>query len=401
MSDSRRFLIGEIAKVQTGPFGSQLHMSDYKLEGTPIITVEHLGENKILHNNLPLVCNDDKRRLIKYTLTEGDIVFSRVGSVDRRAYVSKYEDGWMFSGRCLRVRVDKNKVNPKFLSFYFGQENFKETIRRIAVGATMPSINTTILSEVEVCIPEMEFQIHIASILSSLDDKIDLLQRQNKTLEQLAETLFRQWFVVEAEDQWKFDALGNMFDIGIGRTPPRKEQHWFSTNPNDVKWVSIKDMGTSGIYIDTVSEYLTLEAVAQYNVPVIPENTVMLSFKMTIGRVAISMESMLSNEAIAHFKQRAKSFLFPEFLYLFLKTYRWEQLGSTSSIVESINSQMIKQMEIVIPDEQKLIAFNNLISPFFRKIKSNQNQIRTLTQLRDTLLPKLMSGEVRMKQQYL
>ncbi len=186
----KEYKLGSVADVQTGPFGSQLHMSDYKIEGTPIITVEHLGENRITHNNLPLVGNDDKKRLIKYTLKEGDIVFSRVGSVDRRAYVNKEEDGWMFSGRCLRVRVNPKKINPKFLSFYFGQESFKETMRSIAVGATMPSINTTILSEISITIPDLLEQGRIAYLLNALDNKIDLLFRQNKTLEQLAETLF-------------------------------------------------------------------------------------------------------------------------------------------------------------------------------------------------------------------
>lgn len=227
MNEWKEYKLAEIAKVQTGPFGSQLHMSDYKLTGTPIITVEHLGENKILHNDLPLVSNEDKKRLIKYTLEEGDIVFSRVGSVDRRAYVSKEEDGWMFSGRCLRVRADKSIVNPKFLSFYFGQENFKETIRRIAVGATMPSINTEILSNVEIEIPPYKEQISIASILSSLDDKIDLLQRQNKTLEQLAETLFRQWFVEEAEESWEAATILDIADHLKDSVNPSKQPEIF------------------------------------------------------------------------------------------------------------------------------------------------------------------------------
>jgi type I restriction enzyme S subunit len=156
-------------------------------------------------------------------------------------------------------------------------------------------------------------------------------------------------------------------------------------------------MGTSGIYIDTVSEYLTQRAVEQFSVPIIPENTVMLSFKMTIGRLAISTENMVSNEAIAHFKPKEGFSLFPEFLYLFLKTYNWIELGSTSSIVESINSQMIKEIEIIIPDKQKLFDFKELVKPTFDKIKTNQIQIRTLTHTRDTLLPKMMSGEVRVK----
>lgn len=88
--------LGDVADIQTGPFGSQLHQKDYVLNGTPIITVEHLGENQIIHENLPMVSDFDKERLKKYSLKDGDIVFSRVGSVDRRALVKKEEDGWLF-----------------------------------------------------------------------------------------------------------------------------------------------------------------------------------------------------------------------------------------------------------------------------------------------------------------
>jgi type I restriction enzyme S subunit len=186
MGEWKEYKLGEVADVQTGPFGSQLHQRDYKPFGTPIITVEHLGENKILHQDLPLVGDEDKERLTKYILREGDIVFSRVGSVDRRGFVHKDEDGWLFSGRCLRVRANRELVEPRFLSFYFGQESFKEHVRMIAVGATMPSINTEILSSIDITIPPLLEQRAIASVLSSLDDKIDLLHQQNKTLEKVA-----------------------------------------------------------------------------------------------------------------------------------------------------------------------------------------------------------------------
>lgn len=282
---------------------------------------------------------------------------------------------------------------PKFIYYFLQSIDFE----KFSDKSTVPGVNRNHLHTEVVKIPPVQEQTAIASVLSSLDDKIDLLQRQNATLEKMAETLFRQWFVEEAKEEWESDTLGNLFNIGIGRTPPRKEHHWFSENPMDIKWVSIKDMGTSGIYISSVSEYLTQEAIDRFSIPIIPENTVMLSFKMTIGRLAISTEKMLSNEAIAHFKVKNDSILYSEFLYLYLKTYQWEQLGSTSSIVDAINSQMIKEMEIVIPDEQKIKDFRELTMPYFEKIKSNQTQIRTLTTLRDTLLPKLMSGEIRVE----
>ena len=98
--------------IQTGPFGSQLHQKDYVSSGTPIITVEHLCDNQISHVGIPMVSNSDKLRLARYTLREGDIVFSRVGSVDRRALVRSAEEGWLFSGRCLRVRADQTVIDP-------------------------------------------------------------------------------------------------------------------------------------------------------------------------------------------------------------------------------------------------------------------------------------------------
>ena len=238
-------------------------------------------------------------------------------------------------------------------------------------------------------------QKSIASVLSSLDDKIDLLHRQNDTLEKMAETLFRKWFVEEEKEEWESKQLKEVTDIAIGRTPPRKESKWFSTNPKDVKWISIKDLGDDGVFISITSEYLTKEAVETFNIPMIPKDTVVLSFKMTVGRVAITFDEMLSNEAIAHFKFNNKTPFSKEYLYMFLKTYRFETLGSTSSIVVAINSTMIKEMEILIPDEFTIQAFKDEAELLFNKIKSNQTQIQTLTALRDTLLPKLMSGEVR------
>ena len=353
------------------------------------IGLEHI-EQETLRLNSVGVSSDVTSN--KFKFQPNDVLFGKLRPYFRKVVKPQFEgicstDIWVFRA--------KKGFDQDFLFYFLANKEFVDTANSGESGSRMPRADWNHLKVTNWNVPPIQEQTAIASILSSLDDKIDLLHRQNKTLEQLAETLFRQWFVEEATESWEVKPLGKIFDIGIGRTPPRKEQHWFTLNPNDVKWVSIKDMGTSGIYIDTVSEYLTQEAVEKYSVPVIPENTVMLSFKMTIGRLAISTERMVSNEAIAHFKQKEGSFLFPEFLYLFLKTYSWVELGSTSSIVESINSQMIKEIEIAIPNNQKLIAFKGMVKPTFDKIKSNQIQIHTLIQTRNTLLPKLMSGEVR------
>jgi type I restriction enzyme S subunit len=134
-----------------------------------------------------------------------------------------------------------------------------------------------------------------------------------------------------------------------------------------------------------------------FNIPVIPENTVVLSFKMTVGRVGITTDKMLSNEAIAHFVFNKDTPFTKEFLYFFLKKFRFDTLGSTSSIVTSINSTMIKELIVRIPDKNTLDKFSAQAIPAFFKIKQNQLQISTLEKIRDGLLPKLLSGEVRVE----
>ena len=171
----------ELADIQTGPFGSQLHKEDYVADGTPIVTVEHLGNKMFSEQNLPRVSNTDKNRLKKYVLKQGDIVFSRVGSVDRCSYVGQKHDGWMFSGRCLRVRPT-SEIDSEYLYYYFCLKDTKQFVRNIAVGATMPSINTKLLGEVIVIFPELEQQKRIVEILSAIDSKIEVNQKINDNL---------------------------------------------------------------------------------------------------------------------------------------------------------------------------------------------------------------------------
>jgi type I restriction enzyme S subunit len=368
-----------------------------ELSGIPLIATNCINNNYLYprYENLRYISQKTYDTWFRAHPEPGDIILTLKGSQNGAVCLAPNPVDFVIAQDMVALRVDEKIIDPYFLFAAIRSPEIQNEIKNLDVSGVIPHFKKSDFDKLMLPYPDMDTQKCIGNIYYSLSNKIDLLQRQNVTLEKLSETLFRQWFVEEAKENWKIDKLGKVFNIGIGRTPPRKEQHWFTTNPNDVKWVSIKDMGVSGIYINSVAEYLTEQAIERYNVPIIPENTVLLSFKMTIGRLAITTEKMVSNEAIAHFKHKKGSYLFPEFLYLFLKTYSWVELGSTSSIVESINSQMIKDIEIKIPDNKQLIEFEELIKPTFDKIKSNQTQIITLIQTRDTLLPKLMSGEVR------
>jgi type I restriction enzyme, S subunit len=175
--------LGEIADVKTGPFGSALHEKDYVNDGTPIITVEHLSEQGVVYVNLPMVSDSDRKRLKAYILLKGDIVFSRVGSVDRNSLIKEEESGWLFSGRLLRIRVKTLDICSSFLSYYFNQESTKQRVRAVAVGQTMASLNTQILKNVDIAFPPTTpEQTAIATILSDMDAEIAALeQRRDKT----------------------------------------------------------------------------------------------------------------------------------------------------------------------------------------------------------------------------
>jgi len=184
--------LGEVCTVKTEPFGAQLHMSDYVEKGTPIITVEHLGDLGVIHEKLPLVSDADKARLSEYLLKEGDIVFSRVGSVDRSCYISKKESGWLFSGRLLRVRPATNELLPSYLNNYFRFEGFKHRIRNASVGGTMANLNTTIMNQIKIIFPPIYEQQKIADILSIIDRKLTLQRQRTAHYERLKQGLMNE-----------------------------------------------------------------------------------------------------------------------------------------------------------------------------------------------------------------
>jgi type I restriction enzyme S subunit len=421
--------------IQTGPFGSQLHSSDYVEDGIPIITVEHLGENIIEGKKPPLVNADDVQRLVKYTLKEGDIVFSRVGSVDRRALVTKAQNGWMFSGRLLRVRPEPELVDSRYLSYFFGLPMFKTYIRSIAVGATMPSLNTGLLSDVPVILPGIREQQVIGKVLSTLDEKIRINNELSKTLEDTAQTIFKSWFIhfdpvkarlagekpdgmdaataalfpdsmEESElglipSGWDVKSAIDLFEIGIGRTPPRKETEWFCDGNTGLPWVSIRDMGTFETFSHATSQGLTQAAVQKFKVPVVPENTVLMSFKLTVGKLCITDRQMVTNEAIAHFRISQNSPLDTVFTYLWLSNLDMDSLDSTSSIGTATNSGVIKQIKFLVPPQEIIRNFQESVSPVFSQLRLLRQQTTNLVLIRDSLLPRLISGQLQIPQEML
>ena len=402
--------------IQTGPFGSQLHQRDYVERGTPIITVKHLGDNRIIHQDLPLVSDADKTRLAKYTLNAGDIVFSRVGSVDRRAYVTDSENGWLFSGRCLRVRVDPDKMDSRFLSYFFGLPSFQEHIRSIAVGATMPSLNTQILSNIKIHYPPLPEQRAIAQILGALDDKIELNRRMNGTLEAMARAFFKSWFVdfdpvrakMEGRDTglpphiaalfpdrlvpselgeipegWEMGAVGDYFHLTMGQSPP-------GSTYNDIGNGLPFFQGRTdfGFRYPKNRKFCTEpKRLAQ------AEDT-LVSVRAPVGDINRAWETSCIGRGVAALRHRSLSSSYTYYSAMELQKVI-EQFEHTGTVFGSINKSQFANLQVIEPSTELVNAWNDYISPQDERIRTNSAEATILADLRDTLLPRLVSGEVK------
>ena len=316
------------------------------------------------------------------------------------------EDNTIFHYHIWKIVEDKDVVDRRFFYYYlkFATGGFLGALN----GSVMVHITKSSMEKMIIRIPKkLEDQRRIASILSSLDRKIELNNKINADLEEMAQAIFKNWFVdfepfkdgkfVDSElgmipEGWKVGRADDFYQINIGKTPPRKEHKWFSTNPADKIWVSIANMGNSGIFISDSSEYLTKEAVDRHNIIMVPRNTILLSFKLTVGRVAIADKELTTNEAIARFILSDDKYM--EYLYLYLKKYDYNSLGSTSSIATAVNSKTIKGMQMLQPSDKIIDAFHIQVNPIFEKIRSLIKENSRLSLLRDTLLPRLMSGEL-------
>ena len=278
--------------------------------------------------------------------------------------------------------------NTRYLAYLLSQMN----LGRLSGQSAQPGLSVKTLAKQVIELPPLDVQNKVVAVLSSLDSKIALNEKINDNLEQQAMALYRQMFVENNNDARRECRADECFDISIGKTPPRKEAQWFSMNPTDCIWVSISDMGRCGMYIADSSEYLTHESVDKFNIKVVPDNTVLLSFKLTVGRVAITDGAMVTNEAIAHFKTDKPEI--NEYLYCYLKDFNYQTMGSTSSIATAVNSKIIKAMPFVVPTDAELVSFHSATAPMFEMIKTRQRENTRLAELRDSLLPKLMSGEI-------
>ena len=352
-----------------------------------------MGDINFTHQNLPFVSEADTKRLSKYILIEGDIVFSRVGSIDRNVYVDKNHEGWMFSGRCIRVRADKNKVNPRYLSYYFKQNSFKKMMMNLAVGATMPSLNTKIMNSIELDLLPRENQDKIANILSAIDDKIQINNQINQKLEAMAKTLYDYWFV-----QFDFpDQNGKPYKSSGGKmiyNPELKREipeGWGVARLGKLQITTGKRDANFGTENGKYDFWTT-------------SNNPIKSDEFSFEGKAILIAgngNFYVNFTEGKFEAYQRTYVIQSedenmliFMYMAcLQSVEKLRKGSNGSIIKYITIGDVNN--IVSPYNKKVVdEFVKVYSPLIDLISKNKRQNQELTQLRDWLLPMLMNGQV-------
>ena len=389
---------GEVT-IKTGPFGTQLKASDYVAKGTPVINVRNIGLGTVVEEKLEYISDITRDRLKDHIVRENDIVFGRKGAVERHSFIDYKHNNWFQGSDCIRLRVNSGKIYPRFMSYYFLTNDHKNAImQECAHGTIMASLNQSILKQMKLPMPKYSEQKAIAATLSCLDDKIELNNRINKNLEEMAQAIFKSWFVDfepfqngEFEDSelgripkgWKVGTLGEIADITMGQSPSGSSYN--EDKDGEVFYQGRTDFGQR---YPTVRLYTT-EPKRMAN-----KSDILLSVRAPVGDVNVAGEKCCIGRGLAALrsKNRHQSFLLYQLLNL---KDRFKVYDGEGTVFGSINKDALNNMLVCIPDEVSVQKFQDVAGKLDEVIENNSNQTNVLVFLRDTLLPKLMSGEIR------
>lgn len=374
--------VGEIFEVVTdyvanGSFKSLKDNVNYVENGYAAL-IRLVDYRNNFKNSLQYIDKESYDFLSKTKLYGGEIVISNVGANAGTIFrVPKLGIPMSLGPNTITINTSE-KITNDYYYYYFQSHNGQNLIHSIISGSAQPKFNKTDFKNLSVPYPSVKEQKETVDILSTLDKKIELNSKINTNLEEINKLYFSNVF----KNTTNFIKASDIAEIKIGKTPPRKEKKWFSSEKGQI-WVSIKDMNSSGSFILDSSEYLINNATNNFNIQKVSKNTVILSFKLTIGRVKITEQDMFTNEAIAQFKNAKLPF---QFLYTYLKSFPYETLGSTSSIAKSINSKIVKNIPILHPEKYELDNYMSFAEPIFKEIELHQLENKKLLSIKDELL---------------
>jgi len=356
-------------KIKTGPFGSQLHQSDYSSEGTPVVMPKDIKDGSVSDDTVARISKTHVERLSQHKLKRGDIIYGRRGDIGRQALITEREEGWLCGTGCLRISIGSSLLDPVYLHYYLRDETVIKNIQNKAIGATKPNLNTDILRSIEVVFPDLDHQSRIASILKSYDDLIENNSKRIGNLESMARLLYRHYFEVPGDTGWGIVRIGDI----LAKTPTSAK----------LQKSEYQDEGNYPV-IDQGKEYIAgytnkQEAVIADMLPLTVFGDHTRAVKLVqdpFARGADGTQIVVSD------------ILPPYYLYQTIKDL------PLSNEHYARHFKLLKVTEIARPPENILSEFEAKVEPLFKLINTLTKRNRSLAKTRDLLLPRLMSGEI-------
>ncbi|HHP0305170.1 restriction endonuclease subunit S [Acinetobacter baumannii] len=388
MSKLITYRLNEIANVidcehKTAP---KIDSSEYYSIRTPDIK-----NGRLLYEQANRVSAETYTSWTKRGIPEtGDLILAREAPVGEVGWIDK-DHKICLGQRTVLIKIYSDKIDKKFLLYSFVSPRFKDYLNELSGGSVVAHLNMKDIRALEFSFPPLPEQKAIASVLSSLDDKIDLLHRQNKTLEAMAETLFRQWFIEDAKEDWEEVKVKDYVTLNK------------STLNKNYPFTEILYLDTGSLTKGIVSElqpYNLKEAPSRAK-RLVQNNDVLISTvrpnQCHYGIVSRPKDNLVVSTGFCTITCNQIS---PYFIYLLLTSddmteYLHSVAEGSTSTYPSLKPEDIGVVTFKLPPEDLMYEFHSIAESYWKKIHMNLEQIQTLEQLRDTLLPKLMSGEVR------
>lgn len=387
MGEWKEYKLGDLVIGNKGSYGIAASAVDYDINKYTYLRITDIKDDGTI-NKTSLKSVDDINAK-NYILHSNDIVFARTGASVGRSYFYEEKDGVLiYAGFLIKFSIDSQKVNPKLLKYYTHSQPYYDWIQTVDNGATRGNINAQTYASMPILLPERMEQDKIVNILSSLDDKIDLLHRENETLEAMAETLFRKWFIEDAKDEQSETILGDVVETTSGGTPSRKNEKYYQNGTID--WVKSKEL--NGTFLLETEEKITEDAVANSSAKFIPANSVLIAmYGATVGENAIIAKEMTCNQAICALIPNEN---YPyTYLFLWAKLMKEEFINLACGAAQQNISQVLIKQQQVCSDIDAVKQFHSTTEPLFNKIKQNEIQLSSLKDIKNMILPKLMNNE--------
>lgn len=400
MMDNFEYKLSEIAEtIQTGPFGSQLHQSDYSEIGTPVIMPKDLVDGSISESSIARVSQEHVDRLSRHKVAPGDILYSRRGDVGRCAIATEREKGWLCGTGCLRVTIDSQKANPMYVFYLLQLPKTVAWVENHAVGSTMLNLNTSILGNIPLRLPEKNTQDKIVSILSAYDNLIATNQKQISLLEEAALRLYNEWFIAKSmtnypvqqiDEGWREMSINDVcIRINAGGTPSRsKSSYWENANVNWYKTGELYDR-----WLLDSEEKISNEGILGSSAKFFPAYTILMAIyaSPTLGRLGVLSSGSSCNQAALGLQANETLVTWQWLFYKLLELRGHFNAIAKGAGQQNISADIVKKTRILVPPKGYIDAFTDFVGPVFDSILSLQKMNLLLTEQKRRLLPVLLT----------